>query len=488
MFQKTKQEIAKFDLDSARATVAEDSQTSRARSRTVLLVSSAAALGGFLFGYDSAVINGAVGAIASHFQTGPAELGFAIASALLGAAAGAALSGRLADSYGRLIAMRCAAICFIISAIGTGLAGTLVGFSLFRVLGGVAIGMASVIAPAYIAEIAPAKNRGELGSLQQLAIVSGIFISLLVDYAISAAAGSPSTSWYLGLDAWRWMLIVMVVPACLYGLLSFTIPESPRYLIAKGHSEDARAVLNRTLGPTGLATRIAQISASLARTSAPSWRDLRGSAFGLLPVVWVGIGLSVFQQFVGINVIFYYSSDLWHAVGFSENDSLVITVITSAVNIGTTFVAIALIDRIGRRPLLLFGSVGMAVTLGTMAYIFANAPLNAHHQPQLSGAAGVTALWAANLFVVAFGMSWGPVVWVLLGEKFPNRIRASALALAAGAQWVANWAITMSFPVLQDLGLGLAYGLYTLFAAVSFVFVYRFVSESNGRELEDMGG
>jgi SP family sugar:H+ symporter-like MFS transporter len=206
----------------------------------------------------------------------------------------------------------------------------------------------------------------------------------------------------------------------------------------------------------------------------------------LLPIVWVGIGLSVFQQFVGINVIFYYSSVLWQAVGFSEKDSLLITVITSIVNIATTFIAIGLIDRIGRRPLLLIGSAGMAITLGVLAFIFANAPLNAAHQPQLGPTSGIIALWAANLFVVAFGMSWGPVVWVLLGEKFPNRIRAAALAVAACAQWIANWAITVTFPTLQQLGLGLAYGLYTAFAVLSFLFVWRFVKESNGRELEDM--
>jgi SP family sugar:H+ symporter-like MFS transporter len=240
------------------------------------------------------------------------------------------------------------------------------------------------------------------------------------------------------------------------------------------------------LGATGIAAKIEQISVSLKRDTAPNWSDLRGPAFGLLPIVWIGIGLSVFQQFVGINVIFYYSSVLWQAVGFSEKDSLAITVITSIVNIATTFIAIALIDRVGRRPLLLVGSAGMALTLGALAVIFANAPLNAAQQPQLGGAAGLIALVAANLFVVSFGMSWGPVVWVLLGEKFPNRIRAAALAVAACAQWLANWAITTSFPTLQNVGLGLAYGLYTAFAVLSFFFVMKFVQESKGRELEDM--
>jgi SP family sugar:H+ symporter-like MFS transporter len=454
--------------------------------RTVILVSSTAALGGFLFGYDSAVINGAVGAIAAHFHAGPAALGFTVASALLGAAAGALMAGRIADAHGRLVPMRIAAALFIVSALGSGFADSLVLLSVFRIIGGIAIGIASVIAPTYIAEVAPASMRGRLGSLQQLAIVTGIFVSLLVDYAIAAAAGSAQTPWLGGLDAWRWMFIAMTIPAGLYGLCSFEIPESPRYLVARGRLESAGAVLILMLGATGIAAKIEQIAVSLKRDTAPNWSDLRGPALGLLPIVWIGIGLSVFQQFVGINVIFYYSSVLWQAVGFSEKDSLAITVITSIVNIATTFIAIALIDRVGRRPLLLVGSAGMALTLGALAVIFANAPLDAAHQPQLQGAAGPIALVAANLFVVSFGMSWGPVVWVLLGEKFPNRIRAAALAVAACAQWLANWGITTSFPTLQNLGLGLAYGVYTAFAVLSFFFVLKFVQESKGRELEDM--
>ncbi|MDQ2857109.1 MAG: sugar porter family MFS transporter [Candidatus Eremiobacteraeota bacterium] len=454
----------------------------------VVLLASVAALGGFLFGYDSAVINGAVTAIGSQFHAGAGALGFTVSSALIGAAAGALAAGRVADHYGRLAAMRLAAVLFVISAIGAGLADSLLVLSIFRVIGGVAVGIASVIAPAYIAEIAPASIRGRLGSLQQLAIVTGIFLSLLVDYAIAAAAGSSRAVYAGGLEAWRWMFIAMTVPAIVYGVLSLTIPESPRHLLAKGRLEEARAVLKRVLGERGLAAKIAAIRESLASDKEPSWSDLRGPAFGLLPIVWVGIGLSVFQQFVGINVIFYYSSVLWQAVGFSEKNSLIITVITSVVNVVTTLVAISLIDRWGRRPLLLVGSVGMAVTLGILAVIFGLAPLDAQGQPHLQGSAGPIALLAANVYVFAFGMSWGPVVWVLLGEKFPNHIRAAALSVAASAQWIANWAISTSFPVLKNIGLGLAYGLYTAFAILSFFFVWRFVQESKGRELEEMSG
>jgi SP family sugar:H+ symporter-like MFS transporter len=452
---------------------------------TAVLLASVAALGGFLFGYDTAVINGAVTAIDHEYDASSLALGLTVSSALLGSAVGALSAGRLADRYGRLYAMRVAAVLFLVSAVGSGLAWSLVSLAVFRIVGGIAVGIASVIAPAYIAEIAPARIRGRLGSLQQLAIVSGIFLALLADFAIAAAAGGSEKELALGLEAWRWMFLAMVVPAGVYGALSLTIPESPRYLVGKGRLEEAREVLGQLLGQAGLDRKIAQIRETLKRETVPSMRDLRGPALGLLPIVWVGIGLSVFQQFVGINVIFYYSSVLWQAVGFSENDALVITVITAIVNIVTTLVAIVLVDRVGRRPLLLIGSAGMAVTLGVLAVIFAGAGGTTAH-PELGPVAGPVALVAANAYVFAFGMSWGPMVWVLLGETFPNRIRAAALSVAAAAQWIANWLVSTTFPSLKDAGLGFAYGLYTTAAILSFVFVWRFVRETKGRELEEM--
>jgi len=453
----------------------------------VTRLSIVAALGGFLFGYDSAVINGAVGAIEEQFGTSSASLGFAVASALLGAALGAVVAGRVADRFGRVRTMWVAAVLFFLSAIVTGIAGSLTVLVLGRVIGGVGVGVASVIAPTYIAEIAPASIRGRLGSLQQLAIVTGIFLALLVDYILAELAGGAAEELFLGMEAWRWMFLSMVVPAIVYLLLTLSIPESPRYLVIKERYQEAGRVLRLVLGNVDVEQKIVLIRESLKRETKPSMRDIRGPAFGLLPIVWVGIGLSVFQQFVGINVIFYYSSVLWQAVGFSESGSLVITVITSVVNIVTTIIAIANIDKLGRRPLLLIGSLGMIVTLGTLAVIFGTAPLDADGEPVLNGAAGPIALVAANLFVFSFGLSWGPVVWVMLGEAFPNQIRAAALSVAAGAQWIANWAITTSFPSLRDAGLGFAYGFYTAFAILSFLFVLRFVRETKGMELEDMG-
>jgi SP family sugar:H+ symporter-like MFS transporter len=452
----------------------------------IVRIASVAALGGLLFGYDSAVINGAVSAIQRQFDVSGGFLGFAVASALLGAAAGAMSAGRVADRFGRLFTMKVAAVLFFISAIGAGLAPEIWTLIVFRVIGGIGVGVASVIAPAYIAEVSPPRIRGRLGSLQQLAIVSGIFFSLAIDYGLATAAGGSSEVLWLGLEAWRWMFIAMVIPSLVYGLLALTIPESPRYLIARHRVPEARKILTALLGEKNLEITITRIEQTLANDKPPSWSDLLAPRSLLLPIVWVGLALSIFQQAVGINVIFYYSNILWEAVGFSEGDSFVITVITAIVNIATTLIAIALVDKIGRKPLLLIGSAGMALSLGTMAVIFGTATVGADGIPNLEGATGPIALVAANVFVIAFGMSWGPVVWVLLGEMFPNRIRAAALSLAAAGQWVANWVITVSFPALKDISLGLAYGIYTTAAIVSLVFVAKYVRETKGRELEDM--
>ncbi|WP_277213208.1 sugar porter family MFS transporter [Isoptericola croceus] len=455
----------------------------------VIQLAVAAALGGFLFGFDTAVINGAVTPMQAEFGMGPGITGFVVSSALLGCMAGAYFAGRLADRIGRVRVMVIASGLFTLSAIGSTFAIGPGDMIAWRVIGGLGVGAASVIAPAYIAEISPAHVRGRLGSLQQLAIVTGIFVALLSDYAIAAAAGGASNELWFGLAAWRWMFFAEVVPAVVYGALALTIPESPRFLVHQGREEEARTVLSSVL-TEGVETRIAEIRRTIIRDRATSLRDLLKPTGGLLPIVWIGIALSVFQQFVGINVIFYYSSTLWQAVGFSEEDALQQTVITSITNIVVTVVAILLIDKIGRRRLLTIGSAGMFVALGVMTVVFSQAPLVANAEgelePVLQGAAGPIALVAANLFVVFFGMSWGPAVWVLLGEMFNNKIRGTALGIAAAAQWLANFAISSSFPTMADVGLWFAYGFYTLAALASLFFVLRFVPETRNKELEDM--
>lgn len=451
------------------------------------MIAGAAAMGGFLFGFDTAVINGAVGAIGEWSGVGTVQLGFSVASALIGCAIGAWYAGPISARYGRTSVMKIAALLFFATSLASGLVWDIWSLTLFRLIGGLAVGAASVIAPAYIAEVSPASIRGRLGTLQQLAIVTGIFVSLLSNYALASAAGGAVNELWFGMAAWRWMFIAECVPAVIYGALAFTIPESPRYLVAKGHYERAEAVLTKYVGGD-VRAKIHEIRSTLGERTRQSFTVLmKPGGGGLLPIVWVGIALAIFQQFVGINVIFYYSTMLWEAVGFSESDALMTGVITAVVNIGTTIVAILLIEKVGRKRLLLIGSVGMALTLGTLAYLFGTAPVDAvTGSPVLPGSTGVTAVIAANLYVVFFGMSWGPVMWVLLGEMFSNQIRAYAISIAGAANWVANFVVSQTFPSLAAAGLGMAYGLYTAMAILSFFFVLRFVKETRGRELESM--
>ncbi len=448
----------------------------------------AAAVGGFLFGFDSSVINGAVDAIEDTFELNATLTGFAVAVALLGCAFGAWAGGRLADRWGRPRVMLLGAILFFVSSLGSGFAFAVWDLIFWRIVGGIGIGIASVIAPAYIAEIAPAAMRGRLGSLQQLAITLGIFAALLSDALFANLSGGANEPSLFGLAAWRWMFIVAVIPAAVYGILALRIPESPRYLVAEGRPDEAVKVLTRVLGPDeDPRARVRDIEKTIETDKAlADQASLRGPALGLLPIVWVGILLSVFQQFVGINVIFYYSTTLWQSVGFDESSALLTSVITSVTNIVVTIVAILLVDRIGRRIMLLVGSVGMTVTLGLMALAFSFGTLDASGTATLPDPWATVALICANGFVVFFGASWGPLVWVLLGEIFPNSIRAGALAVAAAAQWVANFFISTTFPAFAEIGLTFAYGFYAFFALLSFFFVFFKVPETKGRELEDM--
>ncbi|MFC1229779.1 MULTISPECIES: sugar porter family MFS transporter [Streptomyces] len=450
----------------------------------VVFIAASAAMGGFLFGYDSSVINGAVEAIRDRYDIGSAALAQVIAIALIGCAIGAATAGRVADRIGRIRVMQIAAVLFTVSAIGSALPFSLYDLAFWRVVGGIAIGMASVIGPAYIAEVAPPAYRGRLGSFQQAAIVIGIAVSQLVNWGILNAAGGDQRGEVLGLEAWQVMLGIMVVPAVLYGLLSFTIPESPRYLISVGKRERAREILEQVEGgKIDLDARVTEIETAMHSEEKSRFKDLLGGSFFFKPIVWVGIGLSVFQQFVGINVAFYYSATLWQSVGVDPADSFFYSFTTSIINIVGTVIAMLLVDRIGRRPLALIGSVGMVIGLALEAWAFSFDLVDG----KLPATQGWVALIAAHMFVLFFALSWGVVVWVMLGEMFPNRIRAAALGVAAAAQWIANWAITASFPSLADWNLSTTYVIYTVFAALSIPFVLKFVKETKGKSLEEMG-
>jgi sugar porter (SP) family MFS transporter len=457
------------------------------RTGRVVGLAATAALGGFLFGYDSAVINGAASALKSLFGLSDIALGFVVSIALIGSAIGAWFAGSLADRFGRRRVMLVAAGLFLIAAIGQAFPIGVVDLMLWRFIGGAGIGVASVMAPMYIAEIAPAPIRGRMGALQQFAIVIGIFATGLVNYLVlQAAGGNARNTWLLGLEAWQWMFLSMVVPAIVYALLVLRIPESPRYLVAIGDTAKASEVLS-TIYTVDVTPMVRDIQETLQGDHKPRFSDIRGRALGLMPIVWIGIMLSAFQQFVGINAVFYYSNTIWDSVGFSESQAFQTSLITTGINVLFTIVAIALVDRIGRKPLLLIGSAGMVLTLATLTWIFGTAPVNADGQPVLSDGPDVIALISFNLYVAFFAATWGPVVWVLLGEMFPNRIRATALAVAASAQWIANFLVSTTFPELAGISLGLAYGIFTVFAVLSIPFVMKYIRETRGVSLEDMG-
>ena len=453
----------------------------------IIKITLAAALGGFLFGFDSSVINGANGALKVHFAMTDHQLGLAVALSLIGAAIGAYFAGRLADAFGRVKCMLAAAILFLVSAIGSGIPFGVPDFIMWRVIGGVGVGMASIIAPIYIAETAPAHLRGRLGSMQQMAIVVGIFIALLSNYLIVQVAGSANNPIFGSFKAWQLMFWIEIVPALLYGIAALRLPESPRYLISQGKIEEAKAVFAK-INPDRLDEHVEAIQKSFDNEKRHHLSDLLETLSSgkkrIAPIVWVGLGLAVLQQLVGINVIFYYGSMLWQSVGFGESDAFLSSLINSTINMVMTVVAILLIDKVGRKPLLLIGSVGMALTLGTLALCF----LNAAPDGSLGGGA-VVALVAANFYVAFFAVTWGPVMWVMLGEMFNNRIRAVAISVCGLAQWFANFLVSWSFPILtgkSGIGIGPTYLLYTLFAAFSLFFVAKFVRETNGKHLEEM--
>ncbi|WP_241737481.1 sugar porter family MFS transporter [Neptunicella marina] len=456
----------------------------------IAFISIVATIGGFLFGFDSGVINGTVDGLQQAFQSESAGTGFNVSSMLLGCAVGAFFAGRLADKFGRRSILLVASVFFIISAWGSGVATGSFEFVIYRVLGGLAVGAASVMAPAYISEVAPARYRGMLTTVQQIAIITGLFMAFVSNYILADLAGLSTQKLWMDYEAWRWMFWMELAPACLFFLMLLFIPESPRFLVVSGRKDDAKDVLQKLYGDAAGESKVNEIDASLAADKhQPKLSDLFDKVTGKVrKIVWVGIGLAAFQQLVGINVVFYYGAVLWQAVGFDESQSLLINVISGAVSIAACVITIAVIDKIGRKPLLKWGSIGMSVTLGIMVYAFMNSDVDASGNLVL-GSMGTVALVAANAYVFFFNMSWGPVMWVMLGEMFPNQIRGSGLAVAGLVQWFTNFVITWTFPMLlTGVGLAGAYGLYTIAAVLSVLFVIKLVHETKGIELEDMQG
>ena len=456
----------------------------------IILISLVATLGGFLFGFDSGVINGTVKGLEAAFNSEDVASGFNVASMLLGCAVGAFFAGNLADKYGRKTMLLVASILFIISAWGSGIATSSGEFIIYRILGGLAVGAASVMAPAYISEIAPAKYRGALATVQQIAIISGLFFSFLSNYLLAGVSGSAENVLWLGYETWRWMFWMELIPAFTFMISLFFIPYSPRYLMAGQKKDQAMKVLTRLYGAVSAEKKIGEIQKSLSTDHQPKMSDLFDKVKGRIrPIVWIGIGLATFQQLVGINVVFYYGAVLWQAVGFGESDALLINVLSGALSILAVVVSLLLVDKLGRKPILVIGSVGMAVALGLVVVAFASGSLGADGNLALSDSMGMLALIAANTYVVFFNFSWGPVMWVMLGEMFPNQLRGSGLAISGLAQWIANFLVTLTFPILLvGAGLAFAYGIYTAFAFISIFFVVKYVYETKGKELEEMEG
>ena len=508
----------------------------------IVFLAVVGALGGFLFGYDSAVVNGATAAIQYRFHVDSTLLGVVVAIALVGCAIGAWFAGRLADRFGRKKVALTAAVLFLIAGFGQGFPTGTADFMGWRLLGGFAIGVASVAAPMYISEISPTHLRGRLTALFQFAIVIGIFATGIGNYLLLKLAGTPesvkagtqfvdgksfpscpdvmslsgtgsatspfmcsapeSTGALWGLTAWQWMFLLMAIPAAIYFLLTLVVPESPRYLVQAGKTEQARVVIGELMGGDADA-HLAEIQATVSSDHPPRMSDLRGHRFGLMPIVWIAIILNLFQQFVGINAVIYYSNLVYAAVGLGQSSAFLTSMITTGVNLVFTIVAIVMIDRIGRKRLLLIGSVGMAVSLAVIAIIFGTAgkctatligdtingcdvPADVG-QPLLSPGAGMIAIIGVNVFIAFFAATWGPVVWVLIAEMFPNRIRAAGLAVGAMAQWIGNLVVSTAFPGMASLSIALTYGIFTIFAILSFWFVAKKVKETKGISLEKMG-
>ena len=403
--------------------------------------------------------------------------GFVIASALIGCVIGGALAGFISKSLGRKNGLIIAAIAFFLSAIGAwkpeffNVFGTLPVFSFFfyRIIGGIGVGIASMISPMYIAEIAPANIRGKLVSWNQFAIIFGMQVIYFVNYYI---AKQGNDQWLVN-EGWRWMFLSGAIPAGLFLILLFFVPETPRYLVMKGKDDRALKVLNKISGSDNAPAIQQEIKGTIHEKSAP-WLS-----FGFF-VIFVGILLSVFQQFVGINVVLYYAGNIFRNMGASTNSSLLLTIIVGIVNLTFTVLAILTVDKFGRKPLMIIGALGMAVSMIALGLSFYT-----HNE-------GVVALIFMLMYTAFFAMSWGPVTWVLLSEIFPNSIRG-AMSIAVAAQWIANWLISLSFPILNDnqwltkqFNHGFSYWIYGIMGILAALFVWKLVPETKGKTLEEI--
>jgi SP family arabinose:H+ symporter-like MFS transporter len=448
----------------------------------IYAISAVAALGGLLFGYDWVVIGGAKPFYEKFFQlTDPSQQGWAMSCALIGCLVGALVSGWLGDRLGRKRLLIVAGLVFAISSIGTGLASSFAVFVPWRVMGGYAIGMASSLSPMYIAEVAPARLRGKLVSLNQLTIVIGILLAQVVNWLIAKPVPANATplqilqSWN-GQVGWRWMFGVTAIPSLLFFLSMFRVPESPRWLAKNARHELAKRVLSRIGGETYAGQALSEIEATFPQV--PNRVDVRALLdHRMLPILLLGVGLAVLQQWCGINVIFNYAEEVFSAAGYSVSDILFNIVITGAVNLVFTFVAIGFVDRYGRRLLMLTGSAGLAIIyacLGAFYYVHSH---------------GVHMLVLVVAAIGCYAMSLAPVTWVVISEIFPNRIRGVAMSVAVTALWVASFILTYTFPLFNHaLGAAKTFWIYAGICVAGFLFIRARLPETKGKTLEQIEG
>jgi MFS transporter, SP family, xylose:H+ symportor len=441
-----------------------------------------ATLGGLLFGYDTAVISGAEKSIQGYLieSQGLSTLvhGLTISSALIGCIIGGLISGITASRFGRKRSLMIAALLFFLSALGSAYPeflffqrgepsiGLLLMFNFYRLIGGIGVGLASAVCPMYIGEIAPANIRGSLVSVNQFAIIFGMLVVYFVNWGI---ASGQSLDW-INTIGWRRMFLSETIPAGLFGILLFFVPESPRYLSLVDKEKEAFRILSRINGKERAAAIMEEIRSSISHhTSA------RLFSYGK-KVIIIGILLSVFQQFVGINVALYYAPRIFESMGAAKDASLLQTVIMGLVNVIFTVLAILTVDKWGRKPLLIIGSAGMAIgmfAISALAFL---------------KIIGIGTLVFIIIYTASFMMSWGPITWVLISEIFPNKIRGKAVAIAVAAQWAANYFISSTYPAMMEFSGGFTYGFYGLMSILSLLFVWKIIPETKGKTLEEMEG
>lgn len=445
----------------------------------ITAITLVATLGGLLFGYDTAVISGAEKSVQNYLITplglGSLAHGATISSALIGCIIGGIISGLLASRLGRKKSLMVAAILFFLSALGSGFPeflffqkgeptmGLLMMFNLYRVIGGIGVGLASAVCPMYIGEIAPADIRGRLVSINQFAIIFGMLVVYFVNFGIARGQSIG----YINETGWRLMFLSEAIPAALFGILLFFVPETPRYLALTNRDDKALNILTRINGATQAKLIFKDIKHSVEAASEKLF------SYGKLVIV-IGILLSVFQQFVGINVALYYAPRIFESMGAAKDASMLQTVVMGLVNVIFTVIAIVTVDKYGRKILLMIGSIGMAIgmfAIGGLAFF---------------KVIGVSTLVFIIIYTASFMMSWGPITWVLISEIYPNKIRGRAIAIAVAAQWAANYFISSTYPAMMEFSGGMTYSFYGLMSLLSFLFVWKMVPETKGKTLEEM--